>query len=87
MFAIEAFARHGLRTYSSPAQEVLADFGARGITVDQLYTMLGDMEAWGCMSILEDRGKSTSGVEPFVLETPWYSECPLSEVSPFTVML
>ena len=58
MFAIEAFARHGLRVYSSPAQEVLADFGARGITVDQLYVMLGDMEAWGCMAILEDHGKS-----------------------------
>lgn len=56
IFALEAFGRSGQRPYSSPAQEVLADFTARGITVDQLYSMLAEMEAWGCLDILEEHG-------------------------------
>lgn len=57
IFAREAFARNGLRPYTSPADQVIADFVSRGISVDQLYCMLGEMDAWGCMAILEDYGK------------------------------
>lgn len=57
IFACEAFARNGLRPYTSPAEQVIADFIARGISVDQLYCMLADMDAWGCMEVLEDHGE------------------------------
>lgn len=57
IFACEAFARNGLRPYSSAADQVIADFASRGISVDQLYRMLEEMDAWGCMAVLEDYGE------------------------------
>lgn len=60
IFAMEAFARSGQRPYSSPAEEVLADLTARGTTVDQLYSMLAEMEAWGCLGFLEEHGNAHS---------------------------
>ena len=57
IFASDAFARNGLRPYTSPADQVIADFVARGITVDQLYSMLADMDAGGCMAVIESHGK------------------------------
>ena len=59
MFARDAFARNGLRPYTSPAEQVIADFVARGITVDELYVMLGGMDAWGCMAVVEQYGKAS----------------------------
>lgn len=57
IFACDAFARNGLRPYTSPAEQVIADFIARAISVDQLYYMLSEMDAWGCMAVIEDHGK------------------------------
>lgn len=57
MYAIQEFSRSGQRQYSSPAQEVLTDFNARGIKVDELYGLLAEMEAWGCMDIIEKHGQ------------------------------
>ena len=63
IFACEAFARNGLRPYSSPADQVIADFACRGIGVDQLYCMLADMDAWGSMTVLEDYGEYPRGTD------------------------
>ena len=57
VFAADGFARNGLRPHTSPADQVLLDFSAQGITVDQLYVMLGGIEAWACRTILEHYGE------------------------------
>ncbi len=51
-----AFARAGQRMDSSPAEEVLADFASLGLTVDDLYTILAQMDARQCMELLEEHG-------------------------------
>ncbi len=58
LFAPIAFTNSGMRPYTSPANEVLMDFIARGITVDQLYSMLEEMGAVGAMETLEGYGQA-----------------------------
>lgn len=57
IFAADSFVRNGMQPYSSPADQVIADFIARGISVDTLYCMLAEMEAEGCMAVLKNYGK------------------------------
>ena len=55
---VNMFLHSGKGAYTSPAEQVLQDFIARGINVDELYCMLAEMEAEGCMRILEKHGEA-----------------------------
>ncbi len=57
MHAADRFAHSGSRPHTSPAREVIDDFKAQGISVDQLYVMLEGMQATVCMEILEPHGE------------------------------
>ncbi len=56
IYDVAAFARAGHKQDSSPAEEVLADFAALGLTVDDLYATLALMDARQCMELLQEHG-------------------------------
>ena len=57
VYHIDAFARAGQRSHTSPAEEVIRDLISLGVTVDSLYRILHTMDARQCMETLKEYGE------------------------------
>ena len=57
VYHIDAFARAGQRSHTSPAEEVIKDLISLGVTVDSLYRILHTMDARQCMETLKEYGE------------------------------